>query len=196
MLKSIKQWAFAAVLAAVSSLSGTAQEIGLKTNLLYDATLTGNLGIEFGMAPRWSFDLSGNLKAWDIDDQTWKHWMVQPEARYWFCDRFAGHFVGFHGIVGQFNWGNFKHASDFLGTHFSTLKDYRAQGWGVGAGIAYGYTWILNRHWNFEAEIGLGWIHTWYDVYECKDCGRKVAEDRHHNYFGPTKAALNLVYVF
>ena len=62
--------------------------------------------------------------------------------------------------------------------------------------MAYGYSWIINRHWNFEAEIGFGWIYTRFDAYPCTHCGTKLANDRPHNYVGPTKAALNLVYVF
>ena len=34
----------------------------------------------------------------------------------------------------------------------------------------------------------------WY--YECAGCGEQVEEDKTHHYFGPTKAAINLVYVF
>ena len=33
-----------------------------------------------------------------------------------------------------------------LGTDFGKLKDYRFQGWFVGAGVAYGYAWVLGRH--------------------------------------------------
>ena len=48
----------------------------------------------------------------------------------------------------------------------------------------------------FEAELGIGWIYTKYDVYPCAKCGTRLAKDRSHNYFGPTKVALNLVHVF
>ncbi len=76
-----------------------AQEIALKTNLVYDALLTVNLGAEAKIAPRWSVDLSGNFNAWTLDHgKKWKHWMVQPEARYWFCDAMAGHFVAAHAL--------------------------------------------------------------------------------------------------
>ena len=62
-----------------------AQEIAIKTNFLYDATATVNAGVEIGLAPKWTLDLSGNLNAWSKNEHTkWKHWMVQPEARYWF----------------------------------------------------------------------------------------------------------------
>ena len=83
-----------------------AQEIALKTNLVYDALLTVNLGAEAKIAPRWSVDLSGNFNAWTLDHgKKWKHWMVQPEARYWFCDAMAGHFVAAHALGGQYNVG-------------------------------------------------------------------------------------------
>jgi len=66
----------------------------------------------------------------------------------------------------------------------------------VGAGVAYGYTWILGRHWNLEAELGVGWIYTRFDKYPCAECGTKLYSRRPHNYVGPTKLALNLVYIF
>ena len=172
------------------------QNVALKTNLLYDATLTANAGLEVGLAPRWSFDLSGNYNNWSVNDHKWKHWLVQPELRYWFCDRFAGHFMGLHLLGGEYNFGNLKNSINFLGTDFSELTDHRHQGWYAGAGIAYGYSWILSRHWNIELEAGFGYVYTRYDVFECAGCGKKIEEDKPHHYVGPTKAALNLVYEF
>ena len=46
----------------------------------------------------------------------------------------------------------------------SVLSDRRYQGWFAGGGIAYGYAWILNKRWNLEAELVLGWIYTRYDL--------------------------------
>ena len=172
------------------------QTLALKSNLLYDATLTVNAGLEVGLAPRWSFDLSGNYNGWAIDGHKWKHWLVQPELRYWFCDRFAGHFVGLHALGGQYNFGNFDTKLSFLGTDYSVFADNRHQGWYAGAGIAYGYSFILSRHWNLELELGAGYVYTRYDVFECQGCGKKVEEDKPHHYVGPTKAAVNLVYNF
>lgn len=178
-------------------LHTSARDVAIKTNLLYDATLTANLGAEFAVAPRWSVDISGNYNGWSFSDgKRWKHWLVQPEGRYWFCEAIGGHFAGFHLLGGQYNIGHVDLPFSFLGTHFFKLEHNRYQGWFAGAGIAYGYSWILGRHWNIEAEIGIGWTHTRYDVFECAGCGRKTEEGRHHNYVGPTKAAVNLVYVF
>lgn len=174
-----------------------AQDVGIKTNLLYDALLSPTLGVEVGLAPKWSLDLSGTVNFWTVNDKKWKQWMVQPEARYWFCRRFSGSFLGLHAIGGQYNFGNLNFGGhNFLGTDLKLLEDHRLQGWMVGAGIAYGYSWILDKHWNIEAELGIGWIYTRYDMFQCGNCGKKIEEDKPHNYVGPTKAAVNLIYYF
>ncbi len=173
-----------------------AQKTALKTNLLYDATATINAGIEVGLAPKWTLGVSGNLNDWNMHNgRKWKHWLVQPEARYWFCDRFSGHFIAVHAHGGQYNWGGWKGWNAF-GSDLRKLKDSRYQGWFIGAGVAYGYAWALSRHWSMEGEIGIGYAYTEFDRFECEGCGKKIEEDKHHNYFGPTKAALSLIYVF
>jgi hypothetical protein len=174
-----------------------AQEVGVKTNLVYDATANINAGVEFGMTPKLTLDISGNFNNWDMShERKWKHWFVQPELRYWFCERFSGHFIGLHFHGGQYNVAGLKNSISFLGTDFSKIGEHRFQGWFAGAGLAYGYSWILGRHWNLEAEIGFGYSYTRFDKFECAGCGRKVEEDSDHHYVGPTKAAINLVYIF
>ncbi len=174
-----------------------AQEVAVKTNLLSDAFLNINFGVEAGLAPKWTVDLSGQFNGWKLShDRVWKHWAIQPELRYWFCDRFSGHFVGAHLHTGQFNVGGIDTDFSFLGTDFSKLYDSRYQGWFVGAGIGYGYSWILNRHWSFEGEIGLGYSYVRFDKFRCAGCGAKTADDQTHHYVGVTKAAVNLIYVF
>lgn len=173
-----------------------AQDVGIKTNLVSDGFASPNLGVEVGLAPKWTLNLVGQVNFWDVNRHKWKHWLFQPEARYWLCDRFAGSFFGVHAIGGQYNFGNIRNSINFLGSNFSELTDYRFQGWGVGAGIAYGYAWILGKHWNLEAEIGIGWIYTKYDKFKCNNCGKKIESGKTHNYFGPTKAAINLEYIF
>ncbi len=184
------------LLGIVATTNTKAQSVAIKTNVLYDLTATANLGVEVGLAPKWTLDVSGNLNAWNIHEtKRWKHWLVQPEARYWFCDRFSRHFVGFHILGGQYNIGGLKNNFSFLGTPYKNLTDKRYQGWGVGAGAAYGYAMILGKHWNLEFELGVGYIYSGYDIYECAGCGRRVGQDTHH-YLGLTKAAINLVYLF
>lgn len=187
---------FLLLVIAAFHIQASAQTVGIKTNLVSDATLSPSLGIEVGVAPKWTVDLSGQLNLWTVRDHKWKHAYLQPEARYWFCQRFSGNFVGAHLIGGLYNVGNIDLPISFLGTDFRSLRDHRKQGWMVGAGIAYGHAWILDRHWNLEAEIGIGWLYTRYDEYPCAECGRKTRENEPHNYFGPTKVAINFVYLF
>ena len=78
-----------------------------------------------------------------------------------------------------------------MGTNFQNLAENRYQGYAVGAGIAYGYAFILGKHWNLELELGVGYAYLNYDIFSCAGCGRKVGSDDHH-YFGPTKAAAEI----
>lgn len=178
-------------------MGGRAQNVAVKTNILSDALYNPNVAVEFGVAPKWTIDLSGQFNLWNLShDRKWKHWAVQPEARYWLCDRFAGHFLGVHLLGGQYNVGGIDIPFSLLGTDFRKLKDTRYQGWFAGAGVAYGYAWALGEHWNLEAEIGVGWTYTRSDRFRCAGCGKKIEEDIPHSYFGPTKAAVNIEYVF
>ncbi len=121
----------------LGSISAKGQDVAVKTNLLYDiAAFTANAGVEVGLAPRWTLDVSANYNGWTLSgDRRWKHWLVQPEARYWFCDRFAGHFIAGHALGGQYNVGGINPGISFLGTDFRKLADRRYQGWFVGAGL-------------------------------------------------------------
>lgn len=83
----------------------------MKTNLLYGGyALTPNLGVEVGLLPRWTLEMSGaynpfNLHGSETDNRKLVHWVAMPEFRYWTCQRFNGHFFGIHGLYGQYNIG-------------------------------------------------------------------------------------------
>lgn len=42
-----------------------AQKVAVKTNLLSDAVLNPNLGIEVGLAPKWTLDVTGQCNTWE-----------------------------------------------------------------------------------------------------------------------------------
>ena len=164
----------------------------VKTNLLYDATSTLNLGVEFGLGHRWTLDISGNYNPWTFSgNRKMKHWLVQPEVRWWSCTRFSGHFVGLHAHGGGYNWGGMLPWAIRPG---SDLRDYRYQGWLVGAGVSYGYHWVLGNRWGLEATVGAGYAYLDYDMYPCAKCGRKIGGETQH-YFGPTKAGITLIFM-
>ena len=82
-------------------------KFAIKTNALYWATSTPNLGFEVGLAKKLTLDISGNYNPWKFgDDRQIKHWLVQPELRYWLCERFNGSFFGLHGHYGEMNVSN------------------------------------------------------------------------------------------
>lgn len=186
-----------AAVAMATAQRTQAQDVAVKTNLVADGLLSPNLAVEVGVAPKWTLELTGEFNGWTLShERRWKHWLAMPEARYWLCDRFSGHFFGVEAHGGQYNIGGFDGKWNLLGTDARKLKDTRYQGWFVGGGVTYGYAWILGRHWNLEGEIGIGYSYTRYDRYRCAGCGKKIENSKNHNYVGPTKAALNIVYLF
>lgn len=177
---------------ACATISIHGQVVGIKTNVLYDATTTFNLGIETGLGKKMTLDISANYNPWEFKDhKQFKHWFVQPELRWWFCERFNGSFLGIHGMYGEYNVSNL----DLPFGLYPGLKNARYQGSFYGAGLTYGYQWILGKHWNLEAAIGAGYARVKYDKYLCGECG-KLQESGHKNYFGPTKLAISFIYLF
>lgn len=179
-------------------------QVAVKTNLLYDATTTPNFGLEAGVGRQSTVQVFYGLNPWtfhhsDGQERKAKHWVVMPEYRWWLCSRFNGHFVGAHLMGGQFNAGNVDlplPGGFFSGVNLAkAARDYRFQGTFAGLGITYGYQWILARHWNLEAEVGVGYNHVWYNRYACGDCGAKL-NSGHTNYLGITKLGISLLYLF
>jgi hypothetical protein len=69
----------------MNSVTASAQTFVVKNNLLYDATLTPNLGFEGAVAPRWTIGLNGGFNPWkhpysDKEKQL-RHVFISPEAR-------------------------------------------------------------------------------------------------------------------
>ncbi|HBK28884.1 MAG TPA: DUF3575 domain-containing protein [Parabacteroides sp.] len=189
------------VLLAASCVQGYAQSslenergatIALKTNALYWPTATPNVGMEVRWASKWTMEAEIGLNpfASKKDDGSFarstKHFRLHPEIRYWFTESFYKHFIGLHVPFLIYNVSDVR----WLGT-----EDERHQGWGTGAGLSYGYSWVLGKHWNLEASIGVGYLYLNSDVYPCTHCGTKRKTVKKH-YVGPTQAALSAVYVF
>ena len=188
---------FTALLLFALSFASNAQNTTVKTNVLYLAAGTMNAGVERTVSSNESIELDGYLNLFTFsDNMKWKNWMVQPEYRRWFCNTLMGSFLGAPLIGGQYNIGGVNLPFSFLGTDYGKLKDSRYEGWMAGAGVAYGYAWPLSEHWNLEAEFGFGYVYTRYNSFQCEKCGEKLEENKDHHYVGPTKAALNLVYIF
>ncbi|MDR1380757.1 MAG: DUF3575 domain-containing protein [Tannerella sp.] len=270
-MKKVALLMFLVLLAAGSELS--AQDMALKTNLLYDATTTINLGYEVALNHKTTLDIGLNYNPWTLGHK-WvglyeedlsvvsasasereiklKHFMIQPEVRWWMCEKFNGHYFGVHLLGGLFNagglklpfdWGRYKDASgDYLGMYpmemtpvgYENVKvqgiGYQIsevpypglgkasgteleandvywgnadrdgiyinsfEGWFAGAGVSYGYHWVLGRRLSLEFTLGVGYVYLQYDKSRCTDCKKKLGEESAH-YFGPTRAGISLVYM-
>ena len=69
-------------------------QTALKTNLLFLATTTPNAGVEIALNDRLTLDLWGAYNAWKFpNDMKLNLYLIQPELRYWPCQKFEGHCV-------------------------------------------------------------------------------------------------------
>ena len=165
----------------------SAQKWALKTNLFYDATTTVNLGTEIKTGNKTTLELPFNFNSWAFSgDKRLKHFLAQPEFRWWTCEPFTGHFFGVHAHYALFNVGGV--------TPLKIIRDFRHQGWLAGGGVSYGYNWFLGKRWSLEFTLGVGYAYIDTDRYECGPCSAKLHSGKYH-YFGPTKAGLTLVFM-
>lgn len=193
-MKSILAYKYTLILAVILhfTANGYSQNIGLKTNTLYWATATPNIGAEISVGRKLTLDLTGGYNPWELgNNKKFKHWIAQSELRYWICETFEGHFLGIHTQGGEFNIGRINLPGLVFG---SGSENYRYQGFFVGGGISYGYQWILSPRWNLEANIGIGYNYIKYDKFEPCNCGEQL-ENKSSNYFGPTKIGLSIIYL-
>lgn len=186
----------------ISGISVNAQRIGVKTNALYLATSTPNIGLEYAFADRFSLELEGGYNPWTLDsdrNMKAKHFLVSPEVRYWFCESFNGHFIGINANYTLFNLSGVDVPAVFFSSARSAmvledLKNRRSEGWAAGAGLTYGCVWPIARRWNLECTVGLGYWYTDYDKFESRKCGL-FQEHVSHGAFGPTALGISFIYL-
>lgn len=170
-----------------NSLHG--QRLSVKTNALYLSTASISLGGEVGLGKKTTLDVIWGYNNWEFNGgKKWKHWLVMPEFRYYFCERFNGHFIGVHAGYSQYNF------SGIPLLYYRDAKYYRYEGWAVGAGISYGYQWIIAKRWNMEATVGVGVVYTEYGKYMHGRCGAYLG-DKNALHIAPTKLGLSFIYM-
>lgn len=195
----LKSAAITMLLLIVTSLAASSQ-VAVKTNVLYDATTTPNLGVEFAINRKNTLNVTYGYNPWTFNDgRKLKHWVLQPEFRWWLCTAFNGSFIGVHAMTGQFNAAKVNipiPGAFFAGDNLQKMaRDYRVEGVFGGVGATYGYQWILSRHVNIEAEAGVGYNHVVYRQYPCATCGKRI-KSASTNYVGLTKLGLSILYLF
>ena len=142
----------AAIALTCSPLLAEAQRVALKTNALYWAAATPNIGAEFRINRHITFNFEAaynRIKVFNIDT---RGAAITPEVRYWFSARpQAGHFLGIAGIGCDYNFvhNGKRHIGDLYG-----------------GGLTYGYSFVLSRHWSLEGSLGVGLLHRHEKHYE------------------------------
>ena len=181
-LKKAKAWCMLGILSASLwvPMQTKAQRVTVKTNALYWAASTPNLGAEFRVNRHVTFNFEAaynHLKIFNIDT---RGAMITPEVRYWFSARpQAGHFVGIAGIGCHYNFeiGDNRHKADLYG-----------------GGVTYGYSFVLSRRWSLETTLGVGMAHVQEMRWDKDEYEPDEANVKRWNPI-PIKAGVTFVYL-
>lgn len=139
----IQKLTLALILAIACTTKMQAQMIAVRNNVLQDALMTPNLGIELVVGERKtiSVNLMGNYKPWGKD---MKMIFLQPEYRYYFSGRpMFKHFIGLGALAGSYD---------------ITWKGKVYDGVALGGGITFGYVMKLGKRLNIDFHSGFGAI--------------------------------------
>ena len=163
--------------------------MAVKTNLLYDAVLIPDIGVEFCLGKNWS--VAGNwMYAWWKSDRKHNYWRIyggDVELRRWFGRRavekpFSGHHVGLYGQIVTYDFE--------LGG-----KGYLGDKWSYGGGVAYGYSLPVGHRFNVDFTLGIGYLGGSYKEYIPLDGHYVWQTTKKRRWFGPTKAGISLVWL-
>lgn len=194
-MRLIDKIAFCVVtlLASLSVEKTQAQSFAMRNNLLYDATLTPNIGVDLKVDSLWTIGAVVGVNAWDIDkdkNKKWRHLLIEPNVRRWLNDSvYHKSYIEADLIYSHFNVGNTRIPFSL----YDAVKERRLQGDLFALGGKYGYSWILARNWRVEAEAGIAIGYAWFKEYECATCGQQLGEgDR---IFLLPQLGINVVYI-
>ncbi len=169
----------------------------IRTNMLYDAALVPNIGAEFYLGDGWT--IGGNwMYAWWNSDKRHNYWRIYGgdlAVRKYFGSLaeekpLQGHHLGIYGqiLTYDFELGGTGYIGGVPG---GTLWD--KMHWG--AGIEYGYSLPVHRHFNIDFTLGIGYLGGEYWEYKPIDNHYVWQATKNRNWFGPTKLEISLVWL-
>ena len=174
---------------SVRVMSGDKPVVALRTNLLYDAFVVPNIGIEIGLPQNVTIgaDWFGNWIRSDKHNISWQGYGGYLTLRYYFDKQAAecpmtGHHVGIYG-------SGLTYDVELGG------KGYQAAKFGFGGGVEYGYSLPVANHLCIDFNIGVGYQGGEYKEYEPANDGTGHfiwMATRRRRWFGPTKAEISL----
>lgn len=130
------------IMLMMAKVSLSAQRIALTSNLIEDAVLTPNLGVDIVVADRQSLTFDASFAPYKISPKFHNKCMaLKAGYRYWFNQALYAHYIGIDAVLSSSDAG--------IG-----LKDFRHEY--VGLGIGYGYSFIIGKRLNIVPNIGIG----------------------------------------
>lgn len=175
------------------------QYFALKTNMLYDAALIPNLGAEFYLGKNIS--IYGDwMYAWWKNDNKHRYWNIYGGnlgLRWWLGKKahekpLTGHHVGIYGgaFIFDFEFGNRGYMGGKPG---GTLLDQCF----INAGVEYGYSLPVAKHFNIDFSVGFGYISGKYMEYipDGFEHGYLWQSTKRFGWIGPTKLEISLVWL-
>ena len=181
---------------AFAALGASAQQWAVKTNLLYWAATTPNIGAEVALSDHSTLGATVNWNPWTIgSDNKIQHWFIRPEYRYWFSGKYTRFFLGAHLMGGGFEVGGFK--LPLLGDRLLTGLPYNYyKGSFFAGGVSLGYAFYLSPRLNLELSAGLGLARISYHT-EPVNGPRPAGTTNRVRYLPvPTEVGVTLVYRF
>lgn len=133
------------VILTVISTSLSAQRIALTSNLLEDAILTPNVGVDIALADKQSLSFDISYSPWKLSQQFYNKSMTfRAGYKYWFNQAFYAHHLTFDAIATSTDSGVGKYQFKY---------EY------AGIGIGYGYSFIIGKRLNIVPNIGIGVVY-------------------------------------
>lgn len=167
--------------ATPSPVERAGRAVSLRTNLLYWAFATPNLGLEWKPTNSVGILINGAYShyIWNDKENHHRTWLIQPEIR-WYLGANKKWFVGLEGHAAQFN---FK------------FRDTGYQGDVIGGGLTGGYCLQLSRYLDMDFSLGLGYTNLKYETYT-RSNGVSVLKEGNlkKNVFVPTQAGVSLIW--
>lgn len=132
----------AAIFMIAANVTANAQRIAITTNLLEDAFLTPNIGIDVIVADKQSLTFDTSIAPFKATEFIHNKCMtLRAGYKYWFEQALYGHFVGLDAVATS---------SDIRLGNFSSRDQY------IGLGVGYGYSFIVGKRFNIIPSVGLG----------------------------------------
>lgn len=162
--------------------------IAAKTNLLYDAAIVPNVGVEVYLGK--NFSVAGNwMYSWWKSDRVswyWRTYGGDLALRYWLGRAakekpLTGHHIGLYGQILTYD-------IEVGG------RGYLGDRWSYGGGLEYGYSLPVRQRLNIDFTLGLGYLGGEFQEYLPIDGHYVWQVTKMRNWIGPTKLEVSLIW--